>query len=106
MSEVKDVKPVVEVTPEPTVSAPLPVIPTLPTKLADVDRLNLDLAKAKNQAAVAEAKAAIAEAKTAELSYRYTVLQIYMAYGLTAADAISDVGEIIRGGALPQQSGQ
>ncbi|HEY5268664.1 MAG TPA: hypothetical protein VII94_06120 [Candidatus Saccharimonadales bacterium] len=111
MSKVKDVKPVstqeADETSVPEVFVPVPVpVPAPATKLVDVDKLNLDLAKSKNQAAIAEAKAAIAEAKIAELSYRYTVLQIYMAYGLTAADAISDAGEIIRGGALQQQSGQ
>lgn len=72
------------------------------SKLMDVDKLALDLARQRRQTALAEAKTALAQNENAELSYKYTVLQIYMKYGLTDADAISEAGDIIRGGALPQ----
>lgn len=74
-----------------------------PEKLSDVDRLALELAKQQKQTALAEAKAALANNEKSDLAYKYVVLQLYMKYGLTEADAISENGEIIRGGALPQQ---
>jgi len=69
-------------------------------KLSDVDRLTLELAKMKRQVAVAEAKAALAANENAELGYKYTVLQLYLKYGLTEVDAITEAGDIIPGGAL------
>jgi hypothetical protein len=68
-------------------------------KLQDADRLTLELAKAKRQTALAEAKTALANNENAELSYKYVVLQLYMKYGLTSKDAISENGDVIRGGA-------
>lgn len=81
---------------------PLPPPPPPTRKLADVDRLALELAKQRRQTALAEAKTALAQNENAELAYKYVVLQLYMKYGLTDADAISEAGEIIPGGALPQ----
>jgi hypothetical protein len=74
-------------------------VPAISEKLADVDRMALELAKSKRQVALAEAKTALANNDNAELSYKYVVLQLYMKYGLSEADAISESGEIIRGGA-------
>lgn len=70
-----------------------------PERLTDVDRLTLDLSKAKRQIALAEAKTALANNENAELNYKYLVLQIYMKYGLTVEDVISETGDIVRGGA-------
>jgi len=70
-------------------------------RLSEVDRLTLELAKARKQTALAEAKTALSQNETADLSYKYTVLQLYMRYGLTEADAITEAGEIKRGGAVP-----
>jgi hypothetical protein len=72
------------------------------SKLTDADRLALELAKANKKTAVAVAEKAIAQNETAELAYKYLVLQIYMKYGLSELDAISEVGEILRGGAVPK----
>lgn len=72
-------------------------------RMQEVDRLNLELAKSKREVALADAKTAIANNEKAELAYRYVVLQLYMKYGLNANDAITEGGEIVRGGALPQQ---
>lgn len=81
---------------------PVPVAPT--PKLMDVDRMALELAKQRRQTALAEAKTALAQNENAELAYKYVVLQIYMKYGLTDADAISENGDIVKNGALmPQQ---
>lgn len=73
--------------------------------LSEVDRLTLELAKSAKLTALAEAKAALANSEKAELSFKYVILQLYMKYGLTAADAIKETGEILRGGALPQVQG-
>lgn len=70
-----------------------------PNKLAETDRLQLDLAKARRQTALAEAKTALANNENAELSYKYIVLQLYMKYGLSQTDALSEAGDIIYGGA-------
>ena len=72
---------------------------TVTNKLSEVDRLALELAKSRKQTALAEAKTALAANENADLSYKYVVLQLYMKYGLTEADAISESGDIIKGGA-------
>ena len=93
---------------EPTVNAngtplgsvvPMPV-PGAPAKLSDIDRMALELARQQRLTALADAKAAIAQNEKAELSYKYVVLQLYMKYGLTDADAISETGDIVKNGAL------
>jgi hypothetical protein len=81
-----------------------PVVNSAPTKLQDLDKMSLDLAKARKQTTLAEAKTALAENEKAELAYRYFILQLYMKYGLTASDAISEAGDIIIGGAVQQQA--
>lgn len=94
---------------EPEVVQVTPVAPPAPTfvppseKLSEVDVLNLDLARTKRATALAEAKTALANNENAELNFKYLVLQLYMKYGLTAQDAISEAGEIIRGGAASQK---
>lgn len=82
----------------------LPAPPPPTERLQEVDRLALELAKSKRQTALAEAKTALANNENAELSYKYVVLQIYMKYGLTEKDAITEAGEVLRGGAaqVPQ----
>lgn len=85
------------------VELPVPQPPPV-ERLQEVDRLALELAKSRRQTALAEAKTALANNETAELSYKYVVLQIYMKYGLNEKDAISEAGEVLRGGAnqVPQ----
>lgn len=78
------------------VPVPVPVTP----RLADIDRMALELARQQRATALAEARTALAQNEKAELAYKYVVLQLYMKYGLTDADAISENGEIVRGGAL------
>lgn len=84
------------------VPAPVPPQP----KLMDVDRMTLELARSRRLTALAEAKTALAQSETAELAYKYVVLQLYMKYGLTDADAVSEAGDIIKGGALQRPQGQ
>lgn len=82
-------------------------MPVQAPRLSDVDRMALELARQRRQTALAEAKTALAQNENAELAYKYVVLQLYMKYGLTDADAISETGEIVKGGALvPQQQPQ
>jgi hypothetical protein len=81
---------------------PVP-LPAAPPRLADMDRMALELARQQRLTALADARAAIAQNEKAELSYKYVVLQLYMKYGLTDADAISETGEIVKNGALMQQ---
>lgn len=86
-------KPVGSVVPTPV------AIPVM--RLMDLDRMALELARSQRQTALAEARTALAQNEKAELAYKYVVLQLYMKYGLTDADAISETGEIIKNGALP-----
>jgi hypothetical protein len=81
----------------------LPPPPAPVTKLTEEDRLALEVAKARRETAVAQAKEALAKNETAELAYKYVTLQIFMKYGLTAADALAENGDILRGGAVPPQ---
>jgi hypothetical protein len=105
MSKVKN-KVIPSVPPEAVITdlvdAPEPG-PVPQEKMQEVDRMALELAKAKREVALADAKTAIANNEKADLSYRYVVLQLYMKYGLNANDAITEGGDIVRGGALPQQ---
>lgn len=75
-------------------------------KLLDIDRMALELARQQRATALAEARTALAQNEKAELAYKYVVLQLYMKYGLTDADAISESGDIVRGGALLPQNQQ
>lgn len=74
--------------------------PGAPARLSDIDRMALELARQQRLTALADAKAAIAQNEKAELAYKYVVLQLYMKYGLTDADAISEAGDIVKNGAL------
>jgi oligoendopeptidase F len=69
-------------------------------RLSEVDRMTLELAKSRRHVALAQAEKALAQNETAELAYKYTVIQLYMKYGLTEADAIDDNGKFLRGGAV------
>jgi len=93
---------------EPVAASHVPVnMPSAPERLADVDKMALDLARANRKTALAEAQKALAQNETAELSYKYVVLQLYMKYGLTASDAINESdGTLLRGGAVQQSQGQ
>ena len=72
-------------------------------KLAEIDRMALELAKSNKKTALANAEKALAQNETAYLAYKYVVLQLYMKYGLTEVDAITESGEIIKGGAAAKQ---
>jgi len=76
---------------------PMPV-----DQLHEIDRMALELAKSKRHLALAQAEKALAQNDTADISYKYVVLQLYMKYGLTEADAIDENGKILRGAANQQ----
>lgn len=69
-----------------------------PTEQLDAqDRHTLEMAKMNRKLALAAAEKALAENNSAEISYKYVVLQLYMKYGLTEADAIDEQGFVHRG---------
>jgi len=74
-------------------------VPAPSERISEVDRMALELAKSKREVALAEAKTALANNEKADLAYRYVVLQIYLKYGMNERDALSEAGEIVRGGA-------
>lgn len=76
-------------------AAPLP-------KLSELDKMALDLAKEKRKTVLAEARTAIANNDAAELGFKNVILQLYMKYSLTAADAIAEDGSILINGAVEQ----
>lgn len=93
-------KELVSSVPVAEVVVPPPPPPPPQEKMSSEDRLTLELAKSRRETAVALAKEALAKNETAEINYKYVVLQLYMKYGLTQADAISEsTGDIVRGGA-------
>jgi len=69
------------------------------TQIQDTDKMALELAKSRRQVALAQAEKSLAQNETAEIAYKYIVLQLYMKYGLSESDAIDDNGKILRGGA-------
>lgn len=71
----------------------------IPEKISEVDRMALELSKSNKKVALAQAEKAVAQNETAELAYKYIVLQLYMKYKLTEQDAINENGDILRGGA-------
>jgi hypothetical protein len=89
-------------TPATAVPAPAQPIQIPPPRLMDIDKMALDLAKERRQTALAEAQTALAKNQNAELAFKYVVLQLYMKYGLTDADAIGEDGTIVKNGALQQ----
>lgn len=86
--------PVVE-TPPP--APPVSMVELPATKLSPDDKVALDLAKAKRDLAVAQAEKMVAQSETADVSFKYLVLQIYMKYKLTEKDGIDEAGNIIYG---------
>ena len=80
--------------------------PAVSEKIAEVDRMALELAKSKRETALAEAKTALANNEKADLAYRYVVLQIYLKYGMNDKDALSEAGDIVRGGAVAPAKAQ
>lgn len=66
-------------------------------QLQESDRLALELAKMNKRLAAVNAEKALAQNETADVHYKYVVLQIYMKYGLGPNDSIDENGNIIKG---------
>ena len=96
---VMDVTPTTPLTP---LTPPQVHNPPAQEKMQEADRMTLELAKSRRETALAQAKEALAKNETADLAYKYVVLQLYMKYGLTTSDAISEAGDIVRGEAVQQ----
>jgi uncharacterized protein YxjI len=66
------------------------------SQLQEADKLALELAKMNKRLAAVNAEKALAQNETAEIHYKYVVLQIYMKYNLTPDDTIDEHGNIVR----------
>jgi hypothetical protein len=101
----------VQETVEPTVQEPSPFVqasgnaqpPQVPDVLVPEDLRVFEISLSNNKLARLTAEKAIAEANSADANHRYIMLQIFVKYGLTAQDAISEQGAIVRGGAVQKQ---
>lgn len=79
-------------------------IESKPVKLSEADKIILDSLKYKRDLSMCMAERELARSESAELSYKYVVLQLYMKYHLTEQDAINENGDILYGGAKRKQS--
>lgn len=77
-------------------SQPETVSPPLPTRLSEVDRLVLELAKSHRQVMLADAKTALANNDKSELEFKLIALQLYRKYNLQDADQITEDGSLVR----------
>ena len=68
-------------------------------KIDEDDKSVLQTAKTNKTIALLNAEKAISQHQTAEINYKYVILQLYMKYGLTQEDSIDEQGNIQRGGA-------
>ena len=66
------------------------------SQLLEADKLALELAKMNKRLAAVNAETALAQNETADIHYKYVVLQIYMKYNLTPEDTIDEHGNIVR----------
>lgn len=101
-----EVTPISEVAATPLASGTSFATPAVAERIADTDRMALELAKANKRAALAQAEKALAQNETSELAYKYTVLQIYMKYGMNENDALGEDGTVMRGGAVQPAQGR
>lgn len=73
-------------------------VPTPSEALSDNDKAVLEVAKLNRKLAIANAEAALAKNEASDLSFKNTVLQLYLKYGLDPAlDGIDEQGNIQRG---------
>lgn len=86
-----------EVVAPAAVAASVAPVPAPQETLSEADRHVLEVANLNMKVARSNAEKAIAENNSADVSYRYVVLQLYMKYGLTSSDALDEKGVIHRG---------
>lgn len=80
-------------------------IATVPVQemLSDADRSSFEVARMKQKLALSAAEKALSQNETAELNFKYFLLQLYVKYDLdTTADALTEDGKIVRGALLNQ----
>lgn len=61
------------------------------------DKHLIETASLKKEIALSAARLSLAQSENADLSHKYTILQVYIKYGLTANDTIVD-GKIVKNG--------
>lgn len=64
--------------------------------ISEADKNTLGMASLSCQITKANAEAAIAKHETSEVTYKYVVAQLYIKYGLTKGDTITENGDIIK----------
>lgn len=70
--------------------------PKIVERLSESDKNTLGLAIMNRKLALSNAEKALAQHENAELSYKYLVMQLYMKYGLSTSDTITENGDIVR----------
>ena len=71
-----------------------------PPQLSEADKLALNQIIRNKKLSLLQAEKILAQHELAEMTYKYAILQLYMKYGLTANDSITESGEIIINGNL------
>lgn len=72
-------------------------------RISDLDRAALELAKKEISLALANAKLAVAEQEKCSLAHKLVVMQIFMKYGLTPDDQITEDGVVVKNGKKDEQ---
>jgi hypothetical protein len=100
MSEIKQL---VEEAKQAVVETKNPAPAPAPEMLSEADKSSFELARMKQKLALAAAEKALAQNETAELNFKYLLLQLYVKYGLdTTVDALTEDGKIVRNALLNQ----
>lgn len=68
-----------------------------PPALDEADKATLSKAFLNRKIALLQAEKVLAQHELAEMTFKYIKIQLFMKYGLTAADQITEAGEIIKG---------
>ena len=71
-------------------------------QLSEVDKVSLNQILMNRKMSLLQAEKVLAQHELSEMTYKYSILQLYMKYGLTANDNIDENGNIILGGNLPK----
>lgn len=75
-----------------------PVVqPAAQTVMEEADKAILNQASINRKIALLQAEKILAQHELAEMTFKYIKIQLFMKYGLTPADQISETGDIIKG---------
>lgn len=80
-----------------TVPAPLQAAPVPVPVIEEADKAILSQASLNRRIALLQAEKILAQHELAEMTFKYIKVQLFMKYGLTANDQISETGEVIKG---------